>query len=1134
MVDQVVTGEGVDLVGVAGDASDGDRDQLAVACGLREGGGPVEQLAGKRREHGGGHHGGHVVTGLGPLDDLGDGGLTAHGQLVDDVLGFGGHGCSVGGTPDTALSREVAAYPEVVIAVSVLGPVELHRDGERIAVRAGKTTEVLVRLALEAGVMVRTERLIEDLWADEAVGTARNVLQTKVSRLRRALGDAALVTGTSAGYTLQIAPSAVDALEVLRLAELASALRHAGDPSAVLQTCTTALAMFQGEILVAAGDGDWVIPHRVRLGEVRLGLVEDQLAARLDLGAAGEVIGELEALVSDAPSREGLWALLMVALYRDGRQADALATYQRARSWLAGELGLDPGLQLQQLQQQILAHDPSLGVPSSSVRGLGPERPAGNLPSIAVELVGRETEVAAIADLLASSRLVEIVGPGGVGKTVVAIATGRRLSSADGLAADGVWLARLETAQTADDVVDALVAALNVGSEAALFERLKGSTALVILDNCEHVVDAAAALAGRLLDAAPGLRILCTSQVPLDIDGEVVFDLVPLALSDAVALFTRRASAQRTNRASTEPDDAVHELCRSLDGLPLAIELAAARTKTLSIEEITRRLDDRFTVLSDPASRRPERRRALRSTIRWSYDLLFPDDQRGLWALATFAGGAPLPAVESVLEALDVPAAAAIDVVGRLANRSLVIVDDEDAPMTVRYRLLDSIRAYALEAMADAGLSGRAVAAHAGWFADAAGSSTQGVRSSRQAEHLAFARAERANIDTALAWSIVGDPLVAFRLVNGFGWAWVVLGDSRGAQRILTALDAIGEAAPVGDRANALLLAAWIEASTGRLELARKHIVAATVLADTIDDVDLQARCCYYLAYVVSHDGEFRQAMELTDRSDALYTGLDRPWDQAANWLFAARAAISADDEERSVDAVDHVQHWLRTVDDPWLHVRCDAALGELARIQHRFDDAVVHLGRAAETSRRLGFRQTEAYQLSSLGRAQCQAGDYLAGAATLGLAIDKAEATGDVRLAALARVHLGRILRALGQDARARVVLEAAAAWHRTAGGGEQAALGECLLAAMDAADRELGAEERLVAILDDARRNDDAHVEVFALDALARIAADAGDMAAARDFCAAADRRMEAASHFITELDRTDAHSVRQIAWV
>ena len=262
----------------------------------------------------------------------------------------------------------------------------------------------------------------------------------------------------------------------------------------------------------------------------------------------------------------------------------------------------------------------------------------------------------------------------------------------------------------------------------------------------------------------------------------------------------------------------MHDLCRSLDGLPLAIELAAARTKTLSIEEITRRLDDRFSVLSDPTSRKPERRRALKATIGWSYELLFPDDQRGLWALATFAGGAPLPAVEFVLEALDVPAAAAIDVVGRLASRSLVIVDDDgDVAAPVRYRLLDSIRAFALEAMADAGLTEHAPAPRTPPGSPTRPqSSTEGVRSSRQAEHLAFARAERANIDAALAWSAAHDPLLALDIVNGFGWAWVVLGDSRGAQRILAALDAAGDAAPVRDRASALLLAAWIEASTGR------------------------------------------------------------------------------------------------------------------------------------------------------------------------------------------------------------------------------------------------------------------------------------------------------------------------------
>jgi predicted ATPase/DNA-binding SARP family transcriptional activator len=1018
-----------------------------------------------------------------------------------------------------------------VIAVSVLDVVELHRDGQRIPVRAGKTAEVLVRLALDAGVMVRSDTLIDDLWGDQAVGISRNTLQSKVSRLRRALGDAALVTGTTAGYTLKIEPSAVDALDVIRLGEEASALRRAGDPSRALETCATALAMFGGEILSAAGDADWVAPYRAQLLEVRLGLVDDQLGARLDLGAAGELIGELEALIITHPLREGLWASLMIAFYRDGRQADALAAYQRVRRSLADELGLDTGPQLQQLERQILSHDAALGAITTPVRPVDPDAPAGNLPSMMVDLVGRRPDVSSVGDLLAVSRLVEIVGPGGVGKTALAVATGHELNGPDGTVRGGVWLARFETASTATGLVDTLVAAFNVGGEAALFERIKTDTLLIILDNCEHVRDEAAALVVRLLDTAPRLRILCTTQVPLDVDGEVVYELAPLALPDAVELFERRADRHGMDQLSVhEAFGAVRDLCRSLDGLPLAIELAAARTRTLSVEEITRRLDDRFNVLSDPTSRRPERRRALGATIRWSYDLLFPDDQRGLWALATFSDGAPLPAVEFVLDALEVPAATAIDVVSRLASRSLVTVDRQHGTASVRYRLLDSIRAFALDQLASTGLTEAASAAHAAWFTVAAQGSTQGVRSRHQAEHLTFARAERANIDAALAWTSTHDPLRALAIVNGFGWAWVVLRDSRGAQRILAGLDAAGDTAAAPDRANALLLAAWIEASTGRLELARDHIATAAGIADAINDADLKARSASYLAYVVSHHGAFGHALELTDRSARLHKGTERPWDQAANGLFAARAAISAGDQQRAVDAVDQVRQVLDTVADPWLHVRYDAVVGELARIQHRFDDAVAHIGHAADTSGRLGFRQTEAYQVFSLGRAQCQAGDYATGSVTIDVGIGKAEEAGDMRLAALARVHQGRVLRALGHIVEARTALEAAAAWHHNAGGGEHAALGDCLLAAMDAADHVAGAEVRLTNLLDAARDAHDVQVQIFALDALGRIAAGTRGGAGARALCESADQLM-ATADYITDFDRTDAHAVRLI---
>ena len=1011
-----------------------------------------------------------------------------------------------------------------MLDVALLGPLEVRVDGAQVEVPSGKASELLARLALEAGELVSAERLVEDLWASTTTEVRRNTLQSKVAMLRRALGPASLAS-RDGGYALEVEADHVDVLAVQRAAATAARLREGGEPEQAADLCGSTLRLFRGTPLLVAGDAEWASVPRTRVDEAHTTLLEIRFWARLELGGAGSVIGELEGAVAEHPFHEGLWELLITALYRTGRQADALAAYQRVRTQLGDELGLDPGPALQRLERDILSQEVAAGPVTAASDGSG--TPRGNLPSMSAGLVGRDADVETLAELLSRERLVEVIGPGGIGKTAVALDVGRRLLASD--AVDAVWLARLENTVTRADVVDVLIAALHgPGSEAALFERLRVGSALVVLDNCEHVVEVAADLAVRLLDHAPALRILCTSQLPLEIDGERVVELAPLELPDAVELFGRRASRLT---GTARDDERVLDLCRSLDGLPLAIELAAARTRTLTVEEITRRLDDRFSVLKDPSSRRPERRRSLRSTIGWSYELLFPDDQRGLWALATFAGGAPLPAVEFVLEALGVPAAATIDVVDRLVTRSLVTLhDDPGADGGPRYRLLDSIRAFALEAMAEAGEAEVALESHARWYADLAAGSTSGVRSADQDEHLRFARTERANIDAALAWSVGHDPRRALDLASGFGWAWVVLGDSRGAERIVAALDAAAGLDTARQRAVALLLAGWIEASTGDLALAREHVDAATDLAESSDDPDLRARCAYYLAYVVSHHGEFREALALTDRSRAIYDGMDRPWDQAATALFAARAAISAADEPRSVEAVAEVERWLAVVDDPWLHARGEAITGELARVQHRFGDAVAHLTSAVEASHRLGFLQTEAYQLSSLGRAQCQAGDYAAGVATLRTSIDKAEATGDVRLAALTRVHLGRALRAEGDPLGARAALESAAAWHRDAGGGEQALLGECLLAALDAVDGGPFAQDRLVALLTEAREQDAAHVEVFALDALARLAAESGREAETVELLDRADRRMEAASHFITDHDRTDAQWVRR----
>src|SRR3954468_11799665 len=228
-----------------------------------------------------------------------------------------------------------------MLAVSVLGPVEVRRDDERLVVPTGRTTEVLVRLALEAGQPVRAEKIIDDLWDDTTTG--KNTLQSKVSQLRRALGDPESVTAGHAGYTLNVAPGQIDALAVQELAEAVADARRSGDDEGTVHRATEALALFRGEVLADAGDGDWARPHRTRLEEVRLGLLEDRLAALVALGSGGDVVGELEVLVAQHPLREGLWSSLVTALYRSGRQADALAAYTRVRELLRDELGVEPG-----------------------------------------------------------------------------------------------------------------------------------------------------------------------------------------------------------------------------------------------------------------------------------------------------------------------------------------------------------------------------------------------------------------------------------------------------------------------------------------------------------------------------------------------------------------------------------------------------------------------------------------------------------------------------------------------------------------------------------------------------------------------------------------------------------------------
>ncbi|MGD9526951.1 AfsR/SARP family transcriptional regulator [Pseudonocardia sp.] len=930
-----------------------------------------------------------------------------------------------------------------MIEVAVLERVEVRRDGAVIAVPGGLTSALLVRLALDAGRRVRAERLLDELWSGPSA-TRRNTLQAKVSQLRRALGDPALLPGGAAGYTLAVAPGAVDALEALRLADAGSALLAGGDPAAAAATCREGLALFGAEVLPAAGVASWVVPHRGRLEQARLQMVEDELAARLALGAAGEVTGELEALVAVHPLRERLWSMLVTALYRAGRQSDALAAHRRVTALLADELGVDPGPELAAVGRLVLVQDPALdpapgrgpgdGAPSPSVPAPAP----GNVPAPAAPLVGRTADLEALRATLDAHRLVTLVGPAGVGKTRLAIEAAQL-----GPAGDGAWLVRLEGVRTAAELPAALAEAVP-GVRGV--EDLRGAELLLVLDNCEHL-PAAAGLAAQVLDTAPRVRVLATSQRPLGLDTEHVQLLAPLPEPDAVALFAQHAARRRPSFALTaRTAPAVASLCRALDGLPLAIELAAARTRILSVSEIAQRLDDRFTLLADPTSARPARLRTLAAALSWSYDLLFPDDQRGLWAIAQFPGGATMSGIEHVLAALDVPAASALDVVERLVDRSLATA--EPGAGATRYRLLDSVRAFALDRAAAAGAGDVAADAVLDWVARLADTVTGRIRGPGQGAAVATTAAERATIDVALARARSHDPVTGLRIAVGFGWAWVLLDDPGAAARLRAARLA-APTAPSELTVRALLLESWHEAMSGDLVAARTALDTATGLLTGGEPLADLAR--WYGGFVLQQEGRPAESLRELQRCREAFASRGETWEEGGSVLLSAFAHLAVGDTAAGRAACEEALRLLVPLGDTWALLHAEGALGRIAEAEQRFADAAEHHARAARSAENHGFPGAAALHLTNLGRAQ-HGGRDPAAATTLRVAVAAAEREGDLRLLAVARVALAEVLLSAGDRAGARELLVRADRWYAASGAGDGAAHAAGLLAALDA----------------------------------------------------------------------------------
>jgi predicted ATPase/DNA-binding SARP family transcriptional activator len=658
----------------------------------------------------------------------------------------------------------------------VLGPLVFERQGQQVPVPSGRQRSLLALLLLNAGVPVSRDRLIDELWGDSPPASAVSALHVHLSKLRALLGD--LVVHNSAGYALT--PGAYE-LDASRFEELLEQARR--DPGQAAPHLREALAMFRGEPLCDVAAEGSVAEWRRALEEKQLQATLLRIDTELESGASGELVAELEGLAAEHQFEERVWAQLMLALYRDGRQADSLAAFQRARRVLAEELGLEPGEQLAQLQQRILERDPALSAPSPPVEP-GPPQPAAavssSLPHPVTAMVGREAELETLQRLLADPdvRLLTLTGPGGVGKTrlLLELAAEQEPSYVDGAA-----FVRLE--QVTDPALVAAEIATTLarrdGTEGpgadTLSSYLRDRELLLVIDNFEHLL-AAAILPAELLALAPRLRVIVSSRTPLRIRGEYVFEVNPLGLpaddsdqeiteSPAVQLFLQCALAvNRSLVVDASSTRTAAQICEAVDGLPLAIELAASRSSALTPAEISEQLVEPLSIGERALRDLPDRQQSLRGTISWSYELLSPAARQLLRAAGVFLGGFDTAAVEHTAGR---PAAGELD---ELLEASLVRRQAGGR----RFELLELVRAFALDELAQTGEVDEARRLHREFFAERVAAASRALDAGTSpGESAAPFLADHANLRAALENAIeVRDQRSAVALALGLRPLW--------------------------------------------------------------------------------------------------------------------------------------------------------------------------------------------------------------------------------------------------------------------------------------------------------------------------------------------------------------------------
>ncbi|MEV0676926.1 BTAD domain-containing putative transcriptional regulator [Actinosynnema sp. NPDC050436] len=826
--------------------------------------------------------------------------------------------------------------------IGVLGPFEVQTgDGVEAGVPGARLRALLVALALEPGRVVQKATLIDWIWGEHPPSDAANALQRLASRLRRVLPDG-VVDGQAGGYRLVVAPDAVDAVRFERLVDRA----RSGDEPERAHLLREALGLWRGAALQDVGltDSEAFDAAVARLEGLRLAALEDRFEVEVRLGRGAELVAELTALVAAHPVRERLVASLMRALGAAGRGTEALVVYQQAREALADALGVDPSPELSALHVALLRGEV----------GRREEDRKTNLRAELTSYVGKDADVASVRELVTGHRLTTLVGPGGSGKTRLASETARTLL--DDLP-DGAWLVELAPLGAGGDVAQATLAVLGLrdallggAADAEPADRvvaaLRERDALLVLDNCEHVIGSAAEFAHRLLGECRRLRVLATSREPLGITGEALWLVEPLALpgadadpaevesSPAVRLLRDRAGAVRRDLVV---DAAVlatmARVCRALDGMPLAIELAAARLRTMSLDQLAHRLDDRFRLLTGGSRIALPRHRTLRAVIDWSWELLDDAERAVLRRLSVFSGGASLEAAEQVCAGAGVPSWQVLELLTALTEKSLVVTPGEGDQ---RYRMLGTVREYAGDRLAEAGEADAARHAHLAYFTGFAEAAEPHLRSADQLTWLARLQAEHDNISAAMRGAIAaGEAQAAMRLAAAACWYWWLGGRKvEGGELVLAATEVPGE---VTDDVRAMV-----------------YTFVTTFLTSGRGNGERQAQ------------EWIRKVHEISLRVEGLHpaVGLVVPLERLLREPGAYLAAFEP----------------LLAAEDPWVRAVALVQLGKL-RIMHGDGgpDADDHLRRALAEFRAVGERWGTSFALTELADRIAMRGDFAA-----------------------------------------------------------------------------------------------------------------------------------------------------------